>query len=262
MNLVDRAKKIIVSPKTEWDVIAAEATPNQQLIVGYVLPLAAVSAVAAFIGQVLVGVSVPFLGTVKTGFLAGIVGLVFTLVMAVVMVFVVGFIADALAPSFGGQKNLPQAVKVAAYSYTPVWIVGILAILPALMPLIFLAWLYTVYLMYLGLPKLMKAPQEKAVLGRFPPAMAKIGVIGLTLLWVTGISIVMTRYGSFAILPRSFVIKLTAVVLLTIAVAYIHVLMPRAQKGDAAAMARMQTIGKMTGPLAIIAIIFAVITFG
>jgi hypothetical protein len=163
MNLVDRAKKIIVSPKTEWDVIAAEATPNQQLIVGYVLPLAAVAAVAAFIGQVLVGVSVPFLGTVKTGFVAGIVGLVFTLVMAVVMVFVVGFIADALAPSFGGQKNLPQAVKVAAYSYTPVWIVGILAILPALTPLIFLAWLYTVYLMYLGLPKLMKAPQEKAV---------------------------------------------------------------------------------------------------
>lgn len=106
------------------------------------------------------------------------------------------------------------------------------------------------------------APQDKAVLGRFPPAMARIGVIGLTLLWVTGISIVMTRYGSFAILPRSFVIKLAAVVLLTLAVAYIHVLMPRAQKGDAAAMARMQTIGKMTGPLAIIAIIFAVITFG
>jgi hypothetical protein len=163
MNLVDRAKKIIVSPKTEWDVIAAEATPNQQLIVGYVLPLAAVAAVAAFIGQVLIGVSVPFLGTVKTGLVAGLVGLVFTLVMAVVMVFVVGFIADALAPSFGGQKNLPQAVKVAAYSYTPVWIVGILAILPALTPLVFLAWLYTVYLMYLGLPKLMKAPQEKAV---------------------------------------------------------------------------------------------------
>ena len=106
------------------------------------------------------------------------------------------------------------------------------------------------------------APQEKAVLGRFPPAMAKVGVIGLALLWVTGISIVMTRYGSFAILPRSFVIKLTAVVLLTIAVAYIHVLMPRAQKGDAAALARIQTIGKLTGPLSIIAIIFAVITFG
>jgi hypothetical protein len=46
------------------------------------------------------------------------------------------------------------------------------------------------------------------------------------------------------------------------AVAYIHVLMPRAQRGDAAAMARIQTLGKLTGPLALVAVIFAVITFG
>lgn len=162
MNLVDRAKKIITSPKTEWDVIAGESTPNQQLVVGYVLPLAAVAAVAAFIGQVFVGMSVPFMGTVRIGMVAGLVGLIFSLVMAVVMVFVVGLIADALAPSFGGQKNMAQAVKVAAYSYTPVWIVGILGIIPALGMLAILGAIYAIYLMYLGLPRLMKAPQEKA----------------------------------------------------------------------------------------------------
>jgi len=106
------------------------------------------------------------------------------------------------------------------------------------------------------------APQDKAVLGRFPPAMAKVGAIGLALLWISGISIVMTRYGSFAILPRPFIVKLTAVVLLTLIVAYIHILMPRAQRGDAAATARIRVLGMITGPLAIIAIIFAVITFG
>ena len=105
-------------------------------------------------------------------------------------------------------------------------------------------------------------PAEKAILGRFPPAMSRIGVIGLALLWISGISIVMTRYGGFAILPRPFIVKLSAVVLLTLAVAYINILMPRAQRGDAAAMARIQTLGKLTGPLAIIAIVFAVITFG
>ena len=50
--------------------------------------------------------------------------------------------------------------------------------------------------------------------------------------------------------------------MLTLGVIYIQVLLPRAQKGDMAAAARIQTIGKLTGPLAIIAIIFAVITFG
>jgi len=105
-------------------------------------------------------------------------------------------------------------------------------------------------------------PAEQAVLSRFPPAMSRIGAIGLVLLWISGLAIVWTRYATFSVLPRPFIVKIAAVVLLTIAVAYIHVLMPRAQRGDAAAMARIQLLGKLTGPLAIIAIIFAVITFG
>jgi hypothetical protein len=106
------------------------------------------------------------------------------------------------------------------------------------------------------------SPADKAVLARFPPAMGKVGVIGLALLWLSGLSIIQTRYGSFSILPRTFIYKLTAVVLLTLAVATIQVLQRRAQKGDMAAMARMQMLGRLTGPLALIAIIFAVITFG
>ena len=54
---------------------------------------------------------------------------VLQLVMAVVSVFLIGFVIDALAPTFGAQKNMAQAVKVAAYAYTPVWIVGVLAAL-------------------------------------------------------------------------------------------------------------------------------------
>jgi hypothetical protein len=162
MNLIERVKNILISPKTEWDVIAADPTPTAGLVTGYVLPLAAVAAVAAFIGQVFIGVSLGFMGAYKVGMVAGLIGLVFSLVMSVVMVFVVGFIADALAPTFGGTKNMNQAVKVAAYCYTPVWVVGILNIIPALGILGLLAALYAIYLMYLGLPKLMKAPQEKA----------------------------------------------------------------------------------------------------
>ena len=162
MNLVDRAKKILLTPKTEWDAIAADATPTQQLIVGYVLPLAAVAAVAAFIGLVFIGTSVPFMGTVKYSMVSGLVGLIFSVVMAVVMVFVVGFIADALAPSFGGQKNFMQAFKVAAFAPTASWVAGIFGILPALSILAILG-LYSLYLLYLGLPRLMKTPDEKAI---------------------------------------------------------------------------------------------------
>ena len=178
MNLVDRVKKILLTPKTEWDVIAAEATPTQQLIVGYVLPLAAVAAVAAFIGQVVIGVSVPLMGTVRFGIVAGLIGLVMSVVMAVVMVFVVGLIADALAPSFGGQKNNAQALKVAAYTFTPVWVLGILNIIPMLGILGILGAIYAIYLLYLGLPKLMKAPQDKAA------GYTAVVVLAAIVLWV------------------------------------------------------------------------------
>jgi hypothetical protein len=106
------------------------------------------------------------------------------------------------------------------------------------------------------------APQEKAILGRVPPALGRLGVIGLALLWGSGLAIIQTRYGTFAILPRPFIVKLSAVVLLTILVVYMQVLQARAQRGDAAALARIQVLGRLTGPLALIAVIFAVITFG
>ena len=163
MNIVQRVKNILLSPKTEWEAIAADPTPTKELIIKYVLPLAAVAAVAAFIGLVVVGQSLGPFGTVRLGVGSALVGLVFNLVMAVVMVFVMGFIIDALAPTFGGQKNMDQAVKVAAYSYTPVWVVGILSIIPALGLLGILALFYAGYLLYLGLPRLMKSAADKAI---------------------------------------------------------------------------------------------------
>src|SRR5260221_12968390 len=53
MNLIQRAKNIIITPKTEWVVIAGETTSAQELIVSYVLPLAAAAAIASFIGTAL-----------------------------------------------------------------------------------------------------------------------------------------------------------------------------------------------------------------
>src|SRR3954464_644990 len=110
MNIVQRVKNIILTPKTEWDVIAAEPTAPKDLVISYVLPLAALAAIAGFIGTVVIG---SFL-VGKMSFLWGLIGLVWHFVMAIVSVFVIGFIIDALAPSFGGQKNFNQAVKVAA----------------------------------------------------------------------------------------------------------------------------------------------------
>ncbi len=40
MNLIDRVKKILTTPKTEWEVINNETATPGSLFTGYVLPLA------------------------------------------------------------------------------------------------------------------------------------------------------------------------------------------------------------------------------
>jgi hypothetical protein len=162
MDLTTRAKNILVTPNTEWPVIEQEQTSTGHLLTGYVMPLAAIGAIAGFIGGSIVGTTIPFVGTYRAPILAGLTSAVFVFVMAIVGVLILAFIINALAPTFGGQKNSMQALKVAVYSYTPAWIAGVLNILPALGILGVLAGLYGIYLLYLGLPYLMKAPQDKA----------------------------------------------------------------------------------------------------
>lgn len=163
MGLVDRAKNIIVTPKTEWEAVAAEATPDSQLILGYVLPLAAIAALAGFIGMSLVGVSAPLVGTVRIGIVAGLVSAIYNVIMAIVMVYVIAFIIDLLAPTFGAQKaGISQALKVSVYAYTPVWVASIVTIIPMLGILVLIAAIYAIYLLYLGLQAVVHAPQEKA----------------------------------------------------------------------------------------------------
>jgi len=160
MNLIDRAKKMIITPKSEWDVVAAESTAPAAIVTGYVLPLAAAAAVASFIGTAFI---LGMFGA-RMGIGYALMHAIYYVVMAVVGVLVLAFIVDALAPTFSGQKSFPQAVKVVAYSYTPAWVFGLLAIIPMLGQLAMLVGaIYGLYLLYLGLPKLMRSPQEKAV---------------------------------------------------------------------------------------------------
>jgi hypothetical protein len=162
MKIVDRIKNILLTPKTEWPVIAGESASTQELMTGYVAPLAGISAVCGFIGSSLIGVSLPMLGTMRTPIVAGIATAIFSFAMAFVMVFILSLIIDFLAPNFGGQKNPAQAMKVAVYAYTPGWLAGILGIIPALGLIGVLLALYGIYLLYLGLPRLMGNPQEKS----------------------------------------------------------------------------------------------------
>ncbi len=161
MDIVERVKAIVLTPKTEWLVIEREPGDANALFASYVAILAAIPAVCGFIGTSIIGMSLPVVGTVRVGIVSGIASAIVQYLLAFAMAYVMALIIDGLAPTFQGQKNQPNALKLAVYSMTPAWLAGIFSLIPGLRLLSILG-LYGVYLLWVGLPPLMKAPQEKS----------------------------------------------------------------------------------------------------
>jgi hypothetical protein len=162
MNLVQRVKQIVLSPRTEWAVIDVEPTTPAALYTGYIMPLAAIGPVSQVIGYSVFGITVPFMGTYRVPIGSAITSAVVSYVLTLVATYVLALIIDGLAPTFNGQRNQIQALKVAAYSSTAAWVAGIFALIPGLR-LLGILGVYSLYLLYLGLPVLMKSPREKAL---------------------------------------------------------------------------------------------------
>src|SRR5690606_36471756 len=131
-GLIDRVKNILLQPSPTWEAINTEPATVGGLYKGYMVPLAAVPAICSLIGAVVFGYGafgVTFKPPIAMALSSAVVGFVLSLVM----VYVLALVIDALAPTFGGQKNQIQALKVAAYSMTASWVVWIVGIFPPLM---------------------------------------------------------------------------------------------------------------------------------
>jgi hypothetical protein len=161
-TLVERIKNIVLTPKTEWRVIEPEPTSVAQLYTGYVMPMAAFAAVMSFVRMSVIGVSLPFGGTIRTPLASGLVSSVVTFILGLIGLYLVGFIINMLAPTFSGARNQTQALKTAAYALTPAWLGTALTFLPLGTLLQLLAGIYGIYVLYLGLPVMMRAPEDKA----------------------------------------------------------------------------------------------------
>ena len=163
MNLVNRVKSILVSPKTEWDVIAAEQPNVNQIITGFVVPLTIIGAIAAFIGYGFIGTSI--LGVRIMSISWGIYYAITKLVLGILSVFITAFVFDALAPRFASETHPGRSVQLVAYDSTPSLVAAIFSILPVIAGIVSLVGaVYSIYLWYLGLGPIKKTPEDKKVI--------------------------------------------------------------------------------------------------
>jgi hypothetical protein len=172
--LLQRVLDILMRPRDTWLQIDAEGGNPARIYLGYLVFLAAIPAVAGFIGYSLIGVGA-FGISVRVPVVQGLVSMVVGYVLSLAMVYVLALIANMLAPRFQAQQDMGSAFKLVAYASTAGMLGGVFSILPSLAMLGLLAALYSVYLIYTGIPVLMKAPQEKAV--GYTAALVVCGIV-------------------------------------------------------------------------------------
>lgn len=160
-GLVDRAKNILMQPKSEWTRIAGETTEPAKVFTTYALPLLLIGPIATFIGSQLFGYSAVFV-TVRPTLGYSLTIAITGLVMAVIQLFVIAFVANFLSKQFAGKESFPAAFRLVAYSMTAAWLAGIFGIVPML-AILGIVGLYSFYLFYLGATPVMGVPEDKAV---------------------------------------------------------------------------------------------------
>ncbi|MEO6681578.1 MAG: Yip1 family protein [Ginsengibacter sp.] len=179
MNLIERVKNILLTPKTEWLVIDTETASPQSMLMSYVLPLAIISALGRLLGGMMPGT---FMGSYLVwmsiiGFISIFIGF-----------YISTYVIDLLAPSFESEKNLGKSAQLVAYSNTPVWVAGFLSFIPIIGWLLAIAgWVYSIYLFYNGLGVLKKTPEDKKVVYMVVAFIVMIAITFMITAILTGV---------------------------------------------------------------------------
>ena len=153
-GLVARAWRILGSPQTEWAQIRAESTTSVRIFGAYMAPLAALAALAPIL-RLSPGPRGPGAAALAMAALSWGLELLAALILAAIV--------HALAPFFGGTGERRAALKVVAYSLTPLCLATIfLSTAPLAQQVQLVAGLYSTYLLYQGVGVLMKVPASQA----------------------------------------------------------------------------------------------------
>jgi len=150
------------APEETWPIIAEETDEPKQVFLRYVLPLAAIGPVASFIGGQVFGYGA-FGVSWRPSFFGGLSQAITSYVLSLAAIWLIAWVANFLSPKFDGKDDFSSAFRLAAYSMTAAWIVGIVGLIPAL-SILSLAALYSLYLLYKGGPVVMGVSKDKALI--------------------------------------------------------------------------------------------------
>lgn len=182
MNPISRAISVLTAPGPAMNKAAGEPATTQGLVTGYA---AVVGALPALTGLILTLVTLGSL--IRHAIVSTILTtLAYYVLRDVGVTIVIGLGLAALAPNFGGRKDSVNAMKLAVYAGTSIWIAGaLMALLTWLVPtlgglayiILLLGFAYAGYILYVGAGPMLGVPKEQAAV------VAGIGAIAWIVLY-------------------------------------------------------------------------------
>jgi hypothetical protein len=189
MNALRRVVSMLADPAPEWAAIEMEPGDAAYLLSRYVAVLALIPAIFGLVGACVVGTVVPGVGLVRAPLATGLFAAIFAYIMSCATVVCLGALVRFLAPIFGGHRDFNAAFKLAAYSYTPVWLTGVFLVAPGLR-FLELTGFYGAFIFWVGAAALTKISSQKV-----PVFTAILVACACALIFVTG-ALQHTLFGS------------------------------------------------------------------
>lgn len=192
---------LFAHPEEEWKAIRKENCSIGRCYCSHILFLAAIPPVAGFIGSTQIGWQIGAGPAVKLTVESALGISILYYLTILVAVFTIGKMIHWMGQTYGAKQELSQCIGLAAYTATPLLLVGVMGLYPVLW-LNFIIGLpalaYTVYLLYLGVPIMMGISQDRGFL--FSSAVLAVGLVALVailavtvVLWDAGIGPVFTH---------------------------------------------------------------------
>jgi hypothetical protein len=191
---------LMAHPKDEWKSIKEERCTIGKCFCSHVLILAAIPAIAGYIGTTEVGWSFGAGEVHKLTPDSALQIAILTYLVMLVAVFSLGKAIHWMGQTYGSKQTLPQSIALAAYTATPLWLIGFFFLYPVLwfnMLVGLPALAYTVYLLYSGVPVMMGVTKERGFL--FASAVLAVGLVMLVavlaataILWGMGVGPALT----------------------------------------------------------------------
>jgi hypothetical protein len=170
---------ILFSPSTEWERIRDQSGSVVGHYLKFIIPVSLLAPIAWYYGSTEVGWTLGERVIKLTSDSAMQIMVLFYLSILVGIGFL-GFMVHWMSETYEAHTStVAKGVAVAAYTCTPMLVIGAIGFYPMLwldMILGCVAAAYAVYLLYIGVPIVMQIPKERGFL--FASAMVAVGLVG------------------------------------------------------------------------------------